>query len=55
MQATGEEDEEEDGLKDCDEKEEDCNEDISDADVNPKKQITLLSTRVRLMLGFSSS
>ena len=55
MQATGEEDEEEDGLKDCDENVEDCNEDTSDAEVNPKKQITLLSTRVRLMLGFSSS
>ena len=54
-QLTGAEDEEEDGLKDCDENVEDCNEDTSDAEVNPKKQITLLSTRVRLMLGFSSS
>ena len=51
-QLTGAEDEEEDCLKDLDENEEDCKEETSnaDADLNPKKQITLLSTRIKLML-----
>ena len=53
-QLTGAEDEEEDGLKDGDENEEDCKEETSnaDADFNPKKQFTLLSTRIKLMLFF---
>ena len=46
MQAMGEEDEEEDCVADQDENEEDCKEETSDAEVTPKKQITLLSTRM---------
>ena len=53
-QLTGAEDEEEDVLKDGDKNEEDCKEETSnaDSDINPKKQITLLSTRIKLMLFF---
>ena len=44
MQATGVEEKEEGGLKDCDENEEVCKEETSDAEVTPKKHITCLST-----------